>query len=931
MRTHTLLGRFLILGVLLMTVIVGTTEDTPNHHIKLAGTNNDGSSTTLGLLLCDTRGRPDAKGIQKMSYPSTALKIAQGNSGYGDFEMPYTPIVQSDWGGGRGQEEFEKDTSRFYDSYRCDTTRGKIEAGPLATESTGPTLTTIGDSHTNAQQEIPDVTPTPDVNAIASKFTVGASDFEMKSVEITAKANVLDAKETFVIRLYSHDAVNNEPDATLAYSFFQVSTLLVGIGNTIDISISLVYTLVAGTTYWIGIENPSHTELVSFNAYEGTGLTYGSCLYDATSGTWSAYTQTKELSFLINSTPVGERKFFEYKGAMYYFEIPDSGATPSLWMNGYRGMAGDNSGALNTTVTAINMATGYVDLTDKIIQIVSGPGITEKQTWRRIVSNTEANPTVLTVSPAWTVAQTTSTQFVILGCNSWTQITGTSSASSATNIKDMATLVTNPTDIQIVDDIIYIAQGSGKLMARMKLLATGLWADCFADSDYADFLQLVVDAEGARKIWRGEAVASLASSATPLASGATWDAAADLTWGSDITCGSTSVKITNLVAYGNPQQAWIMKEDSFGSINDGVYAEVPLSEMKNVRSELNGRAAMQHNLYLYFSMLDGIERYYNEQLDDLGPNRDAGLPEDRRGPVTKLLGYPGRIYAVVDGSEAGYASILCNNGVGWHEIYRGGYHNKIYDIFVQVIPGIAAEESIDRMWISENDRVYSIPIALNPRNTEDYRYHDGAYVISSWIYGGFKDVNKFFKSLSVFADDMASTTSVEVYYQVDEEGDTDAWHTLSTEYNTEPEQEIDFSATHNVFGKRIRYKIVLNANTAADTAPRVNAVRIDSVTRVPPKSAWKLTFLIEDCYTELDGIRNETTALSIATTLNEFADSDQYACPLLMTANFPLFDNKYVFVDPSSFQLMEAHHGQIMNDGQEHKIRAIGQVTVYEV
>jgi len=91
------------------------TETKPTHDITLS----DGV-TTLGLRLCDARGNADPRGMVETALPRQALQIRQGQQGYDDQEYPYSPIVQSDRSGGRGQLDFERITARYYDANRID-------------------------------------------------------------------------------------------------------------------------------------------------------------------------------------------------------------------------------------------------------------------------------------------------------------------------------------------------------------------------------------------------------------------------------------------------------------------------------------------------------------------------------------------------------------------------------------------------------------------------------------------------------------------------------------------------------------------------------------------------------------------------------------------------------------------------------------------
>jgi len=86
-------------------VYAGANVKTPTHDIKLRSV--DGKQ--LGLILCDKRGRFDPRGIVVGSMPRTALKTAQGNTGYDNLELPYITEVQTTFSGGRGLDDFTKD------------------------------------------------------------------------------------------------------------------------------------------------------------------------------------------------------------------------------------------------------------------------------------------------------------------------------------------------------------------------------------------------------------------------------------------------------------------------------------------------------------------------------------------------------------------------------------------------------------------------------------------------------------------------------------------------------------------------------------------------------------------------------------------------------------------------------------------------------
>ncbi|GAF82602.1 unnamed protein product, partial [marine sediment metagenome] len=91
-------------------------------------------------------------------------------------------------------------------------------------------------------------------------------------------------------------------------------------------------------------------------------------------------------------------------------------------------------------------------------------------------------------------------------------------------------------------------------------------------------------------------------------------------------------KITNLIAHnGNVDEPrtnpWIFTEGSqiyeMQSQNDDQFIPVTVGEMGALKSENTGRAVCVNDVYLYFSLgEERIERWFNNSLDDIGPDGD---------------------------------------------------------------------------------------------------------------------------------------------------------------------------------------------------------------------------------------------------------------------------------------------------------------------
>lgn len=101
-------------------------DDRQPYHLELT----DGVST-VGLILCDRNGNEEPRAFSRTPIPRSSLKIYTGEQKHSDLEPPWTDVIQEDWGGGQGGATFEDDQSRYWDSYRMDTTRGYVVRGSL--------------------------------------------------------------------------------------------------------------------------------------------------------------------------------------------------------------------------------------------------------------------------------------------------------------------------------------------------------------------------------------------------------------------------------------------------------------------------------------------------------------------------------------------------------------------------------------------------------------------------------------------------------------------------------------------------------------------------------------------------------------------------------------------------------------------------------
>jgi len=880
------------------------------HHVSLT----DGT-TELGFLLCDYKGNLTPNAISQDNSPSTGLKIQQGEMKYSDFEMPYTPIVQDDWSGGFGQKYLDSDRTKFRMSYRMDTTQvNKAFLGPKETVISGIVQSQsrkdifTDDSAKSLLGYLPLNSNDPDTPLDYGwvKFSfVAEMAFTNAIFRFIVNSQALEAE--FKLSIYSDSG--GAPDAEL---FTETKTVTTDETYGQNVRWFSNINLVAATTYWV-IMRIDTNDLEFIGGLLGTTVT-GSVIYEQyTNSTalptsdWITTNNRQVSMSIMNPTDRGGQKFFEYRKSLYMVTQPDQDVAPRLFREGYHGLADSNAGALNL----LKNGETYVldELVGAIAIIVAGPGSTEPQNWRKITGNTTGGD--ISVEPDWNIAHTTATEYAIINTTAMHEITGHG--------------LTKPvTSVLVANEIVYFAQGDSTNIRRMREYDnSGTWTREFHDdgSNKAIFLVRGPKTTGGDWIWRANKNTYSVSHSDVKAWGT------DLSFSTAITCGDSLYRITNLIFYGNPLMPWVIKENEIGSINDDVYARVPIPEIGAVKSERNGLAAVHFGVYLFFSMLDGVERYYDGRLDDIGPNRNEGMYPKFQGNISSMTTYPGRIYASIDcNNETGkYSSILCYNGQGWHHIYGVG-EKSIRDLYVQTIPA-----HMDRLWFCEEGEPIYIQVSLNPLKESEYEHTPLGWIDPSTITVGFRDVNKYFKSMTIYRKNSNGSPYWYMYaykYTVTPDNGDPELLAINSLYASKEQSDFLGSVT----GKELDLHLVFTEYTLDGLATArsvIEALRIESMTRIVVKKHWAFTFLIENYPVDIQGKRNATsTAKTVTDQLETWGSSESTPAPLIFRSNLDLFNSKNVVIDPASIKPLK-----VVFDDKTGKIiegRFIGQLVLNE-
>ena len=867
-------------------VVANPVNKRNNYHVSLTD-----SITSIGLVIIDAAGHARPKGISRNPTPRTALKTRSGEMKFDSFNEPWSPIAQESWLGGRANLEFDKDATRFLDSFCANTQYGYFSNGPLATYATGIRTTS---------QELPG-----SVKFLAIK----PGDF----LFFSSKRNILTVPAKYLYLILKRKGT---PPADLTITIRSDNaglpgTVLKTITITTDditdvvsefrrLEIPLTYGFTTGTPVWFHITTTTADE----DNYWSIGV------FDKTASSAKASTDGTNwvnvpYDLYYRITPADDAdvqcKQFKYRYAEYV-AMSINGAASALYMNGDRGMADVNTGHLDQLIDSVK-----VWLTDQwkgcVVKIVAGPGVTEWTNWRLITSNDASH---LNVSPNWTIEHTALTEYVILGSDVMTTIVAAGTAGKLTKPVDYDPLVVN--------NIVYFPQGDATPLQRMQWNATTAVHDIVDDgTSKATMLQQCRDATNGLEIWRGQNSDATGIISVSKTSNGTPNWGTDLTWAAVIPLKDERGRITGIEEYGDTTKVpWIMREGSIYQIVSNKPDEIPLREMAAMMDTTNGRAHLVHNVYLYFNYGEGIERYYDKTLDDVGPNRDQGLPANRKGIVSCMVGYPGRYFAAVDAGADGYSSVLINNLTGWHELYRApAIGQRIRSMDFQTVPG----RSSDRLWVNVGNDVISLNFpsgGLDPLTDTNSRYTWESTITGSRMYVSMYDVIKFFRSFKLFADGLSEGQTVEMDYRMDEETE---WHSCYDAF-TDETREIFPIENYGVNGISLTYRLRILTDDCSKTV-RGKALVLNNISRVPIKYSYGLPYRVVDYDMDLLGKKDEISAEAKQKIIDDWATN---LTPLVMNCQYKQYDNKVVFIDPIP-----------LNPLASHSEMYLGKLTIIEI
>lgn len=983
------------------------------------------TNESVALIPCDSAGNFSWTGITRVPIQKNAIQTTNQGGEWSDLEYPFMAIQQEDWTGGRGNDRFSGDTSRFYDSRRGQTAFNScIYCGPLEYYSYGfkpfhvtncpASLTWIKLKGVNSHiiREIAVTSSNDYGNIYVHLRRRGTPD---SGLTVRLRDNMSSHPTILASHTYTTDEVT---DTTAEFYKFSFEAL------TLSGTVYLEVFTDSGDTenYWeIGCTKQN----TMLTRHSSSGLNWDYYDYD--------------LLFRLDTVQEDVRDMFFTYHQLIFMVRQEPQDNPALWLNGDIGVT--TSFGYNTISDSTKswVANCYKGARVGLIYKHGAEG--HVSVWRTITGNTS---NTLTVDSNWDIVPDEDTIFIINDTPLWQEITGHG-------------LTAYVTDIHVIRDVVYFAQGDYVNVRKMRFNRDDSafeWIELPGIT--ATFLQSVRDREGMmlyrarnddemhqRSIERsdlldwdiidedaaeveGEIESSLldhtiiekdtesvTSSGNAHATSSYDNTEADYdkkrykiivetysnakmdgysqimlqeskdneTWFdvesinvtstgiwyltahcdyryrrfkvtsvgtstsiSNITYKTTQVpqfedrntlldnygKITRIFEYGAEQEKslWVFQEGMVSSVNktEGNSTSksqrtyhldrINLDEMRTTAEEWNGKATETNHVYLLWAWLNGLQRYYNTELEGKGPDHDEGMPPDMRGRVTRILSYPSNFFISIDGGDEGYSSIMQFNGNGWHNLYRApNKGERIYDMEFQPIYG----DRPDRLWAQVGDNVIwlampsKILYAIQDPHAE---YTHEGIVVSAWITGGMAEVEKLWQSLSIMADYLDGVNCwVEADYQLDDE---EIWHPIPyNPYDTSPQQEEDFARDNeSVNGKKLRYRLRLQT-TDIHMTPKVNVVLIKAIGRIDIKYSYGFHFRNIKYKEDLSSSYEEVEPYELQSILDDWANR---LCTLRLNSAYKIFDNKKVFIDGTTTSVL-----QEKNEGY------LSQITLTEI
>jgi hypothetical protein len=327
----------------------------------------------------------------------------------------------------------------------------------------------------------------------------------------------------------------------------------------------------------------------------------------------------------------------------------------------------------------------------------------------------------------------------------------------------------------------------------------------------------------------------------------------------------------------------------------------------------NGRGAVRWRDSVYIPSGNGIYKYINGNnaavISVMGPDRDDGLPSDKRGAIRMMAGMHNELLAGIDAttapsissstsvpyrwvshhgspviaSDSGYSSIVAYNDMGWEVKWQSGTSGKGLD-------SIHVTDAYDkyRVWWGHNNIVHFMDMPadiINPSEVIQFAYALQGIHETPWFNAGQSEIDKLALNLRIEAQNLSSTEKIKVEYATDySESYTTAVGTLDSSAMgaASGTYTYTFGSNAGTVFRAIKFKLTLNRSTATTTGlekyetPDLVSLTLEWRKKLPAKYGHSVEVDMTNEYkgNEPKDLRSALISTIESTTLVEFTFRD---------------------------------------------------------
>lgn len=273
------------------------------------------------------------------------------------------------------------------------------------------------------------------------------------------------------------------------------------------------------------------------------------------------------------------------------------------------------------------------------------------------------------------------------------------------------------------------------------------------------------------------------------------------------------------------------------------------------------------------------------EITPMGPDRDYGLPSDRRGSIIKLIPEHNALYALVDASsiqardfypdahwaegviydDQGASVVLKWDGMGWAVVYAAAVTAEALKTGVVATTG----DGDYRLWFALDRTVFYIDLNVNlqnPLEIEEQKYAASSEHIWPWFDADNAVVDKTAFAVTVFAALTSATEYIKLYIGTDYDEDTWTLQTTAAfpdgQIDADGEVEFTLASGAGLSFKAIRFKVESYRGSTNTLTPDLRWLRLSYIKTLNPQYSFQAVL---DCGRDYRHKRAATLVAAVKT------------------------------------------------------------------